>query len=113
MVIGIVVALVLLAATAASNVYSASKVRVMAAALERNTAAINRNTAEAVEAAKYAQAAAASAARSDAAAREVGGWVKEIRDAAAVLAKRKVIGSNPFSGSGASTGGAEGPGSAR
>lgn len=113
MVIGIVVALVLLAVTAASNVYSASKVHVMAAALERNTAAINRNTAEAVEAAKHAQAAAASAARSDAAAREVGGWVREIRDAATVLAKRKVIGSSPFSGSAVSTGGAEGPGSAR
>lgn len=112
MVIGIVVVLVLLAVTAASNVYSATKTHGMAAALDRNTAAVVRNSAEAADAAKHAQAAAVSAARADAAAREVGGWVRETRDAAAALAKRKPFASSPISAAGGAPVGGEGPASA-
>jgi hypothetical protein len=111
MVIGIVVALVFLAVTAASTVYSATKIHGMASALDRNTAAIERNTVQAAVARDHAKSAAAAAARADAAAREVGGWVHEIRDAAITLAKRKTI-SSSINAAGGAPGAGEGPASA-
>jgi hypothetical protein len=109
-VIGVAL-VILLAISTASTVYSATKTRAMAVALDRTTAAVDRNTSQAAVAKEHAKSAAASSARADAAAREVGVWVKDIRDAAIVLAKRKTMASINV-GDGAPVGG-EGPGSAR
>lgn len=121
MVVGAVVALfALLLVIAISNVCTPFAIRAMSRSLDKNTAAVERNSALTLATAKRAEIAeesaeraASAAARTEGYAEVVGGWVRETRDAAQELAAGRRKSASTISARGGVTDGAEVPRSVR